>query len=182
MAGYGKLALKLFELFIQGFYLSLPRSRKERRQFYLENEKIWYEADRKQLFRILKRFRLEGVVKSIKEKDGVERLVLTDKGKAKYLWHQFNNLNLAKEKKWDGVWRIVLFDIPETIKNKRNALRRKLKKLGFIEFQKSVFVYPYPCEDEINFVINFFKIYDYVYYLESSIKPDDEFRASFGIK
>ena len=36
---------------------------------------------------------------------------------------------------------MVLFDIPETQKKIRDSLRKKLKKLGFLEFQKSVFIF-----------------------------------------
>jgi DNA-binding transcriptional regulator PaaX len=38
--------------------------------------------------------------------------------------------------KWDEKWRIVAFDIPEKFKTGRDALRRKLKEVGFHELQK----------------------------------------------
>lgn len=44
---------------------------------------------------------------------------------------------------WDGLWRLVLFDIAEENRVLRNLLRRKLKSLGFIMFQKSVWVTPF---------------------------------------
>ena len=56
----------------------------------------------------------------------------------------------------DGEWRIVIFDIPEKFKKAREALRMKLKELGFLELQKSVFIFPYECEDEINFIVEVF--------------------------
>lgn len=181
MAGYGKFVFKLLGLLVNDFYLALPRSREEKRKFHLESERVWREIDRKRLFSVLRRLRLEGVINSIKEKDDFERIVITDKGKARFLEYQFNNLELKKNKNWDGRWRIALFDVPEAKKKVRDALRRKLKTLGFVEFQKSVFIYPYPCEDEVNFVINFFGIYENVYYIESAIISDDKFRKNFGL-
>ena len=52
---------------------------------------------------------------------------------------------LAKKigKKWDGIWRMVIFDIPETEKMKREELRGKLKDLGFACWQKSVYISPF---------------------------------------
>jgi len=67
-----------------------------------------------------------------------------------------------ERKKWDGKWRIVVFDIPEKKKGVRNALRRKLKELGFYELQKSVFVFPYECGNEIEFIVEFFELRPYV--------------------
>jgi len=67
-----------------------------------------------------------------------------------------------KRENWDGKWRIVVFDIPEKIKRGRDALREKLKELGFYELQKSVFVFPYKCQNEIEFVIEFFNLRKYV--------------------
>ncbi len=48
------------------------------------------------------------------------------------------------------------------MKRSRDALREKLKELGFYELQKSVFVFPYKSEDEIDFIIEFFEMRQYV--------------------
>src|SRR3989344_7150077 len=44
--------------------------------------------------------------------------------------------------KWDGLWRLVVFDISEENRKLRDLLRRKLRSLGFAMFQKSVWVTP----------------------------------------
>jgi len=67
-----------------------------------------------------------------------------------------------ERKDWDGRWRIVVFDIPEKMRRSRDVLRDKLERLGFYELQKSVFVFPYQCEDEINFIIEYFNLRQYV--------------------
>ena len=48
------------------------------------------------------------------------------------------------------------FDIPERFKKQGEALRNKLRELGFAKLQESVFIYPYECEDEINFIVEVF--------------------------
>jgi DNA-binding transcriptional regulator PaaX len=65
-----------------------------------------------------------------------------EKSKIKYFW--------LAQKKWDKKWRIIMFDIPESMHNERNWLRRKLINLGFYMLQKSIFVFPYECSEELN--------------------------------
>lgn len=50
---------------------------------------------------------------------------------------------------WDGRWRVVVFDIPEKKKEVRNYFRRKIVEFGFIQAQKSVYVFPFECEQEV---------------------------------
>lgn len=47
---------------------------------------------------------------------------------------------------WDGKWRIVILDVPEKDKEKRNALRYILKKAKFVCLKNSVWISPYPFE------------------------------------
>lgn len=48
-----------------------------------------------------------------------------------------------QQQKWDGLWRIVIFDIKEKDKKIRESLRYKLTSLGFGMWQKSVYVTPF---------------------------------------
>lgn len=45
--------------------------------------------------------------------------------------------------KWDGRWRLVLFDIPESKRPLRDYIRTVLKRLGCREFQRSLWIYPH---------------------------------------
>ncbi len=49
--------------------------------------------------------------------------------------------------RWDGYWRLVMFDIPERRKKVRDTLRMLLRGAGFIHFQHSAWVQPYPCDE-----------------------------------
>ncbi len=88
-------------------------------------------------------------------------LFLTNKGKFKALTYHFEKMRINQDN-WDDKWRIVVFDIPEKLKKGRDALRRKLKELGFYELQKSVFIFPFECQNEIEFIIEFFGLRRYV--------------------
>ncbi len=46
--------------------------------------------------------------------------------------------------KWDGKWRLVMFDIPESSKPKRRLFRVLLLQNGFKKLQASVYISPYP--------------------------------------
>ena len=64
--------------------------------------------------------------------------------------------------KWDKKWRVIIFDIPQELHTNRNQFRRKLKSLGFFMLQKSVFVFPYPCEKELADICHNFGVSDYI--------------------
>jgi len=96
--------------------------------------------------------------------DGTTEIQLTDKGRLKVLKYHFEKMQIDKKGKWDAKWRMVVFDIPEKLRKGRDALRYKLKTLGLYELQKSVFVFPYACKDEIDFLVECFNLRKYVRY------------------
>ena len=49
----------------------------------------------------------------------------------------------------DGVWKLVIFDIPEKHQYVRVVLRAKLKALGFKKWQNSIWVSPFALDKEI---------------------------------
>lgn len=81
---------------------------------------------------------------------------LTKEGKRRAGRFQINELSIIKPKRWDGKWRIVIFDIRHKQRIKREALRGFLKRLGFYQLQKSVWVHPYDCSAEIELLQEFF--------------------------
>ena len=92
------------------------------------------------------------------KKDGKEHIKITPLGKQMMLQRSMILTRPKQPEKWDGLWRLVMFDIPENRRKAGNALRFALQKMGLIQIQKSVFVYPYPCKKEIDFIAGFFKI------------------------
>jgi len=75
------------------------------------------------------------------EKEGKIYIRITSLG-TKMTQRDFPLLHL-QNKPWDGKWRIVMFDIAEIQKRKRDYLREKLKELGFGMLQESVFITPH---------------------------------------
>ena len=50
---------------------------------------------------------------------------------------------------WDGRWHIIMFDIPEVQRERRDKIRRYLKWNGFWQLHKSVWVSPYRASPEL---------------------------------
>ena len=99
----------------------------------------------------------------IHEKHGKFEIRLTKEGKQKFKEAQLEDLRITKTPSWDKKWRIVVFDIPDkSFRHAREILREKLKKWEFYPLQKSVWVCPWPCEDEIQLVSELYGISRYV--------------------
>ena len=112
------------------------------------------------------------------------KIKVTDKGRKKALEIDLADLKLEKPKKWDGIWRIVMFDIPEEKRPARDVLRSKLKELEFAMIQKSVFVTPYPCRDEILYLKEIFGIFNYVNLIEAKVLDEHNehiFKRKFNL-
>jgi len=54
--------------------------------------------------------------------------------------------------RWDGKWRVLIFDIKENRRRVRFVLRQLLSGAGFIRLQDSVWIYPYPCDEFVALV------------------------------
>jgi len=121
----------------------------------------WKKLDERKIREAIRELYRSKAIEIKENPDKSHTLILTNKGKVKALTYHFQDMKIKKEK-WDGKWRIVIFDIPEKLRKGRDALREKLKNLGFYELQKSVFIFPYECENEIEFIIEFFNLRKYV--------------------
>ncbi len=122
-------------------------------------------------------------VVSLRPKGDAYEIVLSSEGKKLAARFDLENLKIKKQERWDGHWRIVLFDIPEPRKKARDAIRFHLKDMGLFEYQKSVFITPYPCTKELTFVAEFFHVRKYVRFIVAkAIDNEAEFKRKFRIK
>ena len=98
------------------------------------------------LYYVNKRAR-EMIERGLLEKRG-NSIALTEKGKRQLMKLKAKELS-HKKQKWDGKWRVVIFDVWERHRGKRDMLRREIKEFGFVQLQQSVWVYPFPCGEII---------------------------------
>ena len=68
----------------------------------------------------------------------------------------------VKRRKWDGKWRLVVYSIPETMRDARDKLRYKLQSLGFANLSASFWISPYDLHSELLRYMKERNIFDYV--------------------
>jgi DNA-binding transcriptional regulator PaaX len=109
---------------------------------------------------------------------------LSKEGKNVAEKYSVDNLKIKKPNKWDKKWRILIFDIEERYKSKREALRGKLKELGLYQLQKSVWVCPYHFQEEVDVLRNFlgFTGAEMTTIIASEIEKEKELITFFNLK
>ncbi len=121
-------------------------------------------------------------VKVIKDKDGRIKVKLTNKGRKRILEMSLELVEIKKPEKWDGKWRIVIFDVPVKQNMAREALRSKIKNLGFRQLQKSVWIIPWECEDEILFISEAYEVEKYVEIITAeNLLHEKEIKKAFNL-
>jgi len=179
----GTLKKKILLLLLAGISLALTKRPDYQWKIIKKTSKEWEKINQERLREIIKEFYQEKLVSFKEKSDESIEIVLTEKGKLKALEGKIDELEIKIPKTWDKLWRVVIFDIPEEKKRARDILRGRLKRLGFLELQKSVFIFPYECKDEVEFVVEVFEIRKYVRYLVvKEITNEEELLLKFKLK
>jgi len=165
MKHLGPAAQKILLLLEGGLVLSLTRRPDSYFRIVRKIAKEWRKINERNLRRSIKRLYESKLIDYKENSDGTVRLVVTENGRDKILKYNLDAIVIKKPPSWDKLWRVVIFDIPEREKRGRVALRTKLKELGFYPLQKSVFIHPYECKDEIDFITEIFGLTPYVRFL-----------------
>ncbi|OGF62827.1 CRISPR-associated endonuclease Cas2 [Candidatus Giovannonibacteria bacterium RIFCSPHIGHO2_01_FULL_45_33] len=161
---YSPWKKKLLLLFLGGIAVGAMGSKRGISRFFTSIPKEFRKINKEYLRQLITEFYRDRLVDMVDVSDGQTRIVLTEKGKLRAMEFSIDDLKIKLPPRWDKKWRVVMFDIPEKNRQARDALRSKLRELGFYELQKSVFVFPYECKDEIDFVIEVFDIRRHVRY------------------
>jgi len=121
----------------------------------------------------------QGLLKVV-DKNGQRFLQLTQKGQLKAL---MQNISLQDTPKWDGKWRMIIFDIPEDAKPKREELRKLLLQNDFYKLQASVFINPKPLNREAILYLRKSGLIDYIRMLRvDEVDYDADLRKRFGLQ
>lgn len=118
-----------------------------------------------------------------KNKSNLIEMRLTKFGKEQVVKRALGDLKIIPQETWDGIWRLVVFDIPERNKWAREGIRTHLKRMGFYPLQKSTFVFPYSCQEEIDFLGRLYDVIGHLRFIETStISFDDDLKEFFNPK
>lgn len=167
MSKFGITTQKILLLLLGGLALGLAGSPRRQRWVFRAVVKEWKMLDRRELYRSIRRLYESKLISFVPQVDGSTEIILNRDGKKAALCYKLDEMEIKKPGKWDRKWRIALFDIPERQKYLRDTLRLRLRQLGLVKLQKSVFVHPYECRDEIDFIIEFYNARRYVRFIEA---------------
>lgn len=95
-------------------------------------------------------------------------LQITKSGRKRLAKLDFHNLTIRPLRKWDGNWRLVIYDIPEKNRGARIALTNKLSELNFYQLQRSAWLHPFPCRNIIETITSRYGVEKYVSYIKTA--------------
>lgn len=133
---------KILKILGQKTAISLPALQNEVAPDPVQNE----PKNGKYAFtRSIKGLREAGLIESIYSGQN-DYARLTKEGKKKLYSLELDNETGLVNTTWDGLWRIILLDLPENRKSERESLRYLLKKANFVCLKNSAWISPYPYE------------------------------------
>lgn len=180
--GPGTVQRKILLLLLGGLALGLSGS--PRRYFRILKliGREWKEINREALWRSIRGLYQSRLITEKQNRDGSITIELSEAGRKRALTYKLDEMKIKKPARWDGKWRIILFDIPERLKKVREALRFHLRHMDLKEFQKSVFICPYPCDEEIDFIVEFYNIRPHVRKITAqAIDNELHFKQKFSL-
>lgn len=128
---------------------------------FIHNPLLGRPVKKSELAQALKRLREKGLVELLSDNQIAYKL--TDPGRDRALWKKM----ILGNQKWDGKWRLVIWDVPEKRRQARDLLRFKLKQLGFKQWQQSVWASKVDCTKQLREFIRKVGIEDWVMVIES---------------
>lgn len=162
--GIGSTQKKILLLLAGGLSLSLSHSPHQYFRILKMLGKEWREINQDSLRKAIKGLYQSRLIDIKENPDNTVTMVLSTNGKkkVKILTYNLENVSVKIPQHWDKLWRLIIFDIPKHMKKEREVFRTKLRHLGFYLLQKSVYIFPYNCSDEIDFLIEFLNVRPYV--------------------
>ncbi|KKP42377.1 MAG: hypothetical protein UR31_C0016G0007 [Parcubacteria group bacterium GW2011_GWA2_33_14] len=176
-----EISKKILLLLYTGVGFSYSYTPGQKLKFLKNLPKEWKKIEENELKKGIKNLYRLDIIDKAEGIDGWITVKPTEKGKLRALNLKLDGIK-SKKQTWDRRWRMVAFDIPEKHKQGRDALRRRLIKIGFCELQKSVFIAPYDCREEIILLVKFFRLEKYVRFGELDfIDKEDYFKKVFKL-
>jgi len=74
---------------------------------------------------------------------------LTVKGIHRLQRSEINKISIAEPTTWDGLWRMVTYDVPRSQSAQRRLFAQELRRLGFVMIRESVWFHRYPSFDAV---------------------------------
>ncbi len=142
----------------------------------------WKELSKQAAERAVNSLYLSRLVEAKENSDGTFTLILSKEGSKKALTYDLSRMKIERPTAWDKFWRIISSDIPEDKKVVRDALRERFIKLGCYELHDSVFIYPFDCFKEIEYLAELYDVRKYMrFVLATYIDIEPQLKKFFQI-
>ncbi len=161
----GATQRKILLLLLGGAALACARSSKRQWQIIKEVRDGWQDIKRQAAERAIDALYESNLVEATANSDGTHTLLLSEHGRKRALTYRITHMKITSSKLWDLKWRIILFDIPEDERDKRDSFRDHLTRLGLRKLQHSAGITPFDCKNEIDFIIELLDIKKYVRFI-----------------
>lgn len=131
---------------------------------------------------VIRRFKKQKYVTVAESEEGTVTVKITKVGLVKALSYNLNTMHVQEPATWDKKWRVVIFDVPVKHNRLRDVFRMRLVQLGLYKIQESVYVSPYPCFDEVEFLRELYGIsFTVRYLLVEKIEDDRGIKRHFKL-
>lgn len=155
------------------------RVNKFSRHLFADEQKYSRPQVKRALIHLVK----SGLVELSAGEKGVDFATLTEYGRKRASIYKIDTLVTRKSKHWDGKWRMIIFDIPESHRKERDAIRHRLRQLNFFKLQDSIWIYPYDCRRAIAHLADYYNLKNHLHFaIVDVFDQEDEARRFFGIR
>jgi len=132
----------------------LSRKRASKQEDIIEDIEVLLEQYEENERKVKPKYVINRAIKKMINDDMLEQhdteqssfLSLTSSGRQRLRNIKLNSQNHLISTTWDGYWRMVIVDIPESRKKDQDAIRYILKKAQFVQLKNSIWISPYPLE------------------------------------
>lgn len=153
------LTAEIIDLFLgipESFIYSFDREEFYRMMHGFSKEKVYTYSKIAKILHSLKR---SGYVRIEKQDKDNQKIIFTNKAHLAIIDRQ-----VARNPQ-DGIFRFVSFDIPEEKRRNRDQFRRSIKRMGFIQIQKSLWVTNKNVGNYVEIAANEYQVSEYIVYL-----------------
>lgn len=175
-------ARKVLSFLANGEILKFRRSSRGYFKIATGSSNLWSSFHRKTLLYAMNRLYQRHLINIDEGLDGFTTIAVTEAGE-KFADQRGDWSSLVfQPEAWDKKWRLVLFDVPEERKKSREAFRYHLRRIGFTEFRRSAFLFPYPCAAEIDALAKELDLDENIAFVTAeSISDELKFKKHFGL-
>ncbi|GEM_PF-244818 len=179
----GTAKKKVLILLLGGLSLGLSGSPRTSWKIIGAMSKEWKELSKQVAERAINSLYVSRLIEVKENPDGTCTVVLDDRGRKKALTYDLSRMKIETPAMWDKQWRMISSDIPEGKKAVRDEIREHFLELGFFELHDSVFIHPFDCFKEIEYISTLYDVRKHLRFVVANyVDNEDQLKKFFGME